>query len=69
MPIPGRFTVYNALGALACCYDLGIPLAKAIQALEKVPPVKGRLEVVPVPAPYTVVIDYAHTPEIGRAHV
>ena len=43
VPIPGRFTVYNALGALACCYDLGIPLAKAIQALEKVPPVKGRL--------------------------
>lgn len=63
VPIPGRFTVYNALGALACCYDLGIPLAKAIQALEKVPPVKGRLEVVPVPAPYTVVIDYAHTPD------
>ena len=63
VPIPGRFTVYNALGALACCYDLGIPLAKAIQALAKVPPVKGRLEVVPVPAPYTVVIDYAHTPD------
>ncbi|MFR6380218.1 MAG: hypothetical protein ACLUNZ_10910 [Evtepia sp.] len=35
VPIPGRFTVYNALGALACCYDLGIPLAKAIQALER----------------------------------
>ncbi|MBR2491149.1 MAG: UDP-N-acetylmuramoyl-L-alanyl-D-glutamate--2,6-diaminopimelate ligase [Ruminiclostridium sp.] len=61
--IPGLFSVYNALGVLACCLDLGIPLEKTAKALETAPGVKGRAEVVPVPAPYTVLIDYAHTPD------
>ena len=63
LPIPGLFSVYNALGVLACCLDLGIPLERTARALETVPGVKGRAEVVPVPAPYTVLIDYAHTPD------
>ena len=63
VPIPGRFTAYNALGVLACCALLGLPPERAAAALGKVPPVKGRAEVVPVPAPFTVVIDYAHTPD------
>ena len=61
--IPGLFSVYNALGVLACGLDLGIPLEKAAKALENAPGVRGRAEVVPVPAPYTVLIDYAHTPD------
>ena len=61
--IPGLFSVYNALGVLACGLDLGIPLEKAAKALERAPGVRGRAEVVPVPAPYTVLIDYAHTPD------
>jgi len=63
VPIPGRFTVCNALGVLACCLDLGLPLDRTAAALARVPGVKGRAEVVPVPAPFTVVIDYAHTPD------
>jgi len=61
--IPGLFSVYNALGVLTCCLDLGIPLGRTAQALATAPGVKGRAEVVPVPAPYTVLIDYAHTPD------
>ena len=63
VPIPGRFTVCNALGVLGCCHALGLPLDQAAAALARVPGVKGRAEVVPVPAPFAVVIDYAHSPD------
>lgn len=63
LPIPGGFSVYNALGVIACCLELGLPLEAVARALETAPGVKGRVEVVPVPAPYTVLIDYAHTPD------
>ncbi len=64
MPIPGRFSVYNALTAIGIALSLGIPLAAAAQALASVAGVPGRVEVVPTPGkPYTVLIDYAHTPD------
>lgn len=64
LEIPGRFTVYNALTALGLAVGLGIPLGNAARALTDVPGVKGRVEVVPTPGKdYTVVIDYAHTPD------
>ncbi len=61
--IPGAFTVSNALCALSCARELGIPLNKAAAALAGVPGVKGRMEVAPWPGPGTVVLDYAHTPD------
>lgn len=62
--IPGRFTVYNALTALGCALELGIPLEKCAAALAQAHGVKGRVEVVPTPGmPYSVLIDYAHTPD------
>ncbi len=63
LPIPGGFTIYNALAALACGMCLQIPLADAAPPLRSVQGVKGRVEVVPTPADYTVLIDYAHTPD------
>ncbi len=64
LPIPGKFTVYNALTVLGIAATLGIPLADAACALETAEGVKGRVEVVPTPnKPYTVLIDYAHTPD------
>lgn len=63
LPIPGGFSVYNALGALACCLAMGLPLEPCAQALAHVHGVKGRVEVVPTPTDYTVLIDYAHTPD------
>lgn len=61
--IPGGFSLYNALAALSAVCALGVPLAKAAQALPLCSGVKGRCEVVPLTAPYTVIIDYAHTPD------
>ena len=63
LPIPGGFTIYNALGVLACGLVLGYPLRGLAASLNTTSGVKGRVEVVPVPAPYTVIIDYAHTPD------
>lgn len=63
LSIPGRFSVYNALGVLACGQSLGLPLEEMAPALADSAGVPGRMEVVPVPADYTVLIDYAHTPD------
>ena len=64
LPIPGKFTVYNALTVIGCALQLGISLAETATALQSAKGVKGRVEVVPVPGkPYTVLIDYAHTPD------
>lgn len=64
LPIPGKFTVYNALTVLGIALQLGISLQDAAQALATAKGVKGRVEVVPTPGkPYTVLIDYAHTPD------
>lgn len=62
--VPGRFSVYNTLGAMAACRLLDIPAETCAQALRTFPGVKGRMEVVPTPGkPYTLLIDYAHTPD------
>ncbi len=62
--IPGKFTVYNALTVLGIAMQLGIPMKAAAAALGTAKGVKGRIEVVPTPGKdYTVLIDYAHTPD------
>ncbi len=64
LPIPGRFTVYNALTVLGVAKQLGISLQDCAAALRVAQGVKGRVEVVPTPGkPYSVLIDYAHTPD------
>ena len=64
LSIPGKFTVYNAMTALGCAMQLGVTLQDATAALATAKGVKGRVEVVPTPGkPYTVLIDYAHTPD------
>ena len=64
LPIPGRFTVYNALTVLGIACQLGVSLEDAASALKTAQGVKGRVEVVPTPGTdFTVLIDYAHTPD------
>ena len=64
VPIPGRFTVYNTLTVMGIARQLGISAADCAAALGEAEGVKGRIEVVPTPGTdYTVLIDYAHTPD------
>ncbi len=61
---PGLFSVYNGLCVLALAISLGLPPEEAAKALALAKPVRGRAEVVPTPGrDYTVLIDYAHTPD------
>ena len=57
--VPGKFTVYNSLTALAVCRHFNIPENVIKQALRSVK-VKGRVEPVEVSNRFTVMIDYAH---------
>lgn len=62
-PIPGRFSVYNSLCAASCALALGIGFEQVIVAISKSQGVKGRIEVVPCDRDFTIIIDYAHSPD------
>lgn len=59
IPVPGRFSVYNSLTAIAICHHFGVELAKMQEALQTAT-VKGRIEMIPVSREFTLMIDYAH---------
>ena len=61
--IPGQFSAYNAIGSAAAAIEAGIPFEKTCEALSTATGVKGRVEVVPTGRDFTVIIDYAHTPD------
>ena len=57
--IPGTFSVYNSLTAIAVCRHFDVPEEKITEAL-KVAKVKGRIEMIKVSEDFTLMIDYAH---------
>ena len=61
--IPGLFNVSNLTAAMAACLKAGVPLDKIIAAVENYSGVKGRCEVIPTGRDFTVICDYAHTPD------
>jgi UDP-N-acetylmuramoyl-L-alanyl-D-glutamate--2,6-diaminopimelate ligase len=64
LPMPGRFNVANALGALAAVHALGGDLDTLVAALERgVLRVPGRFEPVEEGQEFAVLVDYAHTPD------
>ncbi|MFE7795452.1 UDP-N-acetylmuramoyl-L-alanyl-D-glutamate--2,6-diaminopimelate ligase [Streptomyces sp. NPDC057460] len=63
IPVPGRFSVANALAAVAACHLLGHDLAGLVAALDRMPPVPGRLERFETPHGSSVIVDYAHSPD------
>ena len=60
--VPGKFSVYNALAAIGVCLLLGIDLDTICKGLNNIS-VPGRAEIVPSKKDFTVMIDYAHTPD------
>lgn len=57
--IPGRFSVYNALSAIALCHNLGMNKEEILEGLKEIR-VRGRVEIVPFSDDFTVLVDYAH---------
>jgi UDP-N-acetylmuramoyl-L-alanyl-D-glutamate--2,6-diaminopimelate ligase len=63
IPVPGRFSVSNALAAVAACHVLGHDLDALVGALRLMPPVPGRFERQVTPQGTSVIVDYAHSPD------
>ncbi len=61
--VPGSFTVYNSLAAIATAREEGIAWEPILEALAEMSGVKGRIERIPTKTPYSVFIDFAHTPD------
>ena len=62
--IPGEYNIYNSLGCIICAYNLNIPMNKIKEGLSDVV-IPGRCELVAKEKnlPYSIIIDYAHTPD------
>jgi len=63
LPIPGMFSVYNALAVISAAALLGFDVERVASILQTCGGVKGRAEVVPTGKDFTILIDYAHTPD------
>ena len=62
-PLPGRFNVANVLASVATASSLGVSDETITKALTETGQVRGRLEVVDEGQDFTVLVDYAHTPD------
>lgn len=59
----GKFSVYNSMCAVITAYELGLSIDEISAAIENISGIKGRAESVPTGRDFTVIIDYAHTPD------
>jgi UDP-N-acetylmuramoyl-L-alanyl-D-glutamate--2,6-diaminopimelate ligase len=62
-PLIGRFNASNILAVIGAARALGISYETIQRGLKSAAAVRGRAEVVPSSAPFTVIVDYAHTPD------
>ena len=63
LSLGGRMNLVNALAAATAALELHIPAADIARGLSTAPPVRGRYEPVAAGQPFTVLVDYAHTPD------
>lgn len=59
----GLFNVYNTLAAAAAAYNSGLTLKQIKGSLEQLTGIAGRFEPVDAGQDFTVIVDYAHTPD------
>ena len=63
IPIPGKFSVYNALGVIGAALVMAIPMETIKTALKNLNVVPGRIQRVDNNVGLTVIVDYSHTPD------
>ncbi len=63
LPLAAGYNVSNALVAAGCALAVGVDLAHVVAGLNEAPQVPGRLQRVECGQPFSVVVDYAHTPD------
>ncbi|MDQ0198496.1 UDP-N-acetylmuramoyl-L-alanyl-D-glutamate--2,6-diaminopimelate ligase [Neobacillus ginsengisoli] len=59
----GKFSVYNVLASISAAFVSGIPINEIIKSVESISGVAGRFELVNAGQDFTVIVDYAHTPD------
>ncbi len=59
----GIFSVYNVMTAVGVCIQLGFDVEKIVKAVNTCKTVKGRSEIIPTGKDFTIICDYAHTPD------
>ncbi len=62
LKLTGDFNIWNALAALSVACSEGVPLDDALAVLSQVTGVRGRMQRIEAGQPFTVLVDYAHTP-------
>src|SRR5262249_1597760 len=62
LKLTGDFNVSDGLAALPIGLAEGVPIEACVAALEVIPGVRGRMERIEEGQPFTVLVDYAHTP-------
>lgn len=63
MPLLGKFNVYNALAAIAVGISKGLALEGLCAAIQKLPPIPGRMQPIPNSLGISLFVDFAHTPD------
>ncbi|MCR4963544.1 MAG: UDP-N-acetylmuramoyl-L-alanyl-D-glutamate--2,6-diaminopimelate ligase [Firmicutes bacterium] len=63
VPLIGKFNIYNALAAIAVSLAEGLAMENVLEALSQAPQVPGRFELIDCGQDFSVVVDYAHTPD------
>jgi UDP-N-acetylmuramyl-tripeptide synthetase len=63
MRLAGMFNVYNSLAAIATALSQGLSVDLIQETMRQIPPVRGRFELVDERQDFSVVVDYAHTPD------
>lgn len=61
--VPGRFSVYNALGVIATALSMGIAVEDIQRGIKNIKGVPGRIQNIPNDKGINVIVDYAHTPD------
>lgn len=59
----GKFSIYNVLASVAATLVTGIPIEEIIRSVASVEGVAGRFELVNAGQSFSVIVDYAHTPD------
>jgi UDP-N-acetylmuramoyl-L-alanyl-D-glutamate--2,6-diaminopimelate ligase len=59
----GSYNIANALCAAGLALSVGVPIESIVAALGRAPDVPGRMERIDLGQPFSVIVDYAHTPE------
>ena len=61
--MPGNYNIMNAVSAMAVCIKLGVSPENTVKFMESFGGVRGRCEVIPINKDFTVICDYAHSPD------